>query len=490
MGLKVEGLDGTVADVNADNELKVALSALQADAGFAALAVEQGAAAEPSGARKVRRLKASLNRRLTVGMDTMLMKENFTAAAQNTALWRNGVTTFTFAYTTGFVTFNSGSVTTSGAAQYYQSYQHFLLSGQNPVIFDVPFIIGAAPPSNWQMDFGPAALTTTPFTFTDGVYLRINSTGLYAILNYAGTETASGLLLAAASITPNVSFTARLIVGSERTEVWINDPNGTLGTPDQSSYAYLGGVDTPPANPYPCAQLSQPFSARLYHSAAAGAAVQFKLGGPTVTEGDVGQNRSWERMLARQGLIGAQGQNGHASLGSTALYTNSLAAGAGAAMTNTTAALGTGLGGQFTAQPTLAAGTDGILCSYLNPVPTNAIQGKTLMIGGIRIQGLVTAALTGGPVLYAYSAAFGHTALSMATAEGIAAKAPRRVALGFETYVVTAAVGVLGQGVQIQFKNPLPVNPGEYFAICAKNLGTVTSAGTITFLVFVDSHWE
>jgi hypothetical protein len=52
-----------------------------------------------------------------------------------------------------------------------------------------------------------------------------------------------------------------------------------------------------------------------------------------------------------------QGQTGQ-TLGSTALYTNSQAAGAGAAMTNTTAALGSGLGGQFAALPTLAISTD------------------------------------------------------------------------------------------------------------------------------------
>lgn len=491
MSIKLLGQDGLYeANVNADKELMVALAAAQHKAGFAALAVEQASVDEPGAVRKVRRLKASLNRRLTVGMDTPTMEENFIAAAQNTGRWRNGVTNFTFSFATpGFVVFNASSIVTAGAAQYYQSYQHTVLGGQSPVTVDIPFMITAAPPADWQAQAGLAGVTTTPFTFTDGVYFRLSSAGLYLVLNYAGTETVSGALLDAADITPNTVFTARLVIGSERTELWVNDPNGSLGTPDASAFAYIGALDTPPVNPYPCAQLSQPFSARLYHSATAGAAVQFRLGGPTITEGDVGQNRSWERSLARQGLIGAQGQNGH-TMGSTALYTNSLAAGAGAALTNTTAAAGVGLGGQFSVQPTLAAGTDGILDSYLNPIPTNAIQGRTLMIDGVRIQGIVTTAFTGGPVLYAYSLAFGHTALSMATAEAIAAKAPRRIPLGFETYPVTSPVGTLGQSVYVPFKNAIPINPGEYVAICAKNLGTVTSAGVICFLITFDSHWE
>ena len=493
MGLPIIGkASGNIAEVNTNDELKVALSALQTNAGFAALAVEQGAAAEPGGVRKVRRLKASLNRRLSVGMDTLVMDENFIAAAQNTALWKNAVTNFTFSFATpGFVVFNSASIVTTGSAQLYQSYQHIILGGQSPVIVEVPFLITAAPPANWQMDFGLAAapVASTPYALTDGVYLRLKSTGLYAILNYAGTETPSALLLPAASITPNVSYTARLIIGAERTEVWINDPNGALGTPDASSYAYLGAIDTPPANPYPCVGLSQPFSARLFHSAAAGAAVQFRLGGPSVAEGDTGQNRSWERSLARQGLIGAQGQNGQ-TMGSTALLTNSLAAGAGVAMTNTTAALGTGLGGQFGALPTLTVGTDGITCSYLCPVPTGAIQGKTLMIYGVWVQGAVTTILAGGPVLYEYTLAFGHTALSLATAEGIAAKAPRRVFLGFETFANNAPVASIGQGVYRAFNAPIPINPGEYVAITAKNLGVVTTTGVIVLGVGFDSHWE
>lgn len=491
MGIRISGTS-VDAEVNSNNELKVALAATQANAGFAALAVEQGASTEPTAARKVRRLKASLNRRLAVGMDTVTMNENFIAAAQNTALWRNAVTNFTFSFATpGYVIFNSAGITTSGAAALYQSYQHTVLGGQKPVTVDIPFMLSATPPANWQMDFGLAAapIASTPFALTDGVYVRINSSGLFLVLNYAGTETVSGALVEAADITPLVSYTVRLVIAAERTEVWLNDPNGALGTPDPSSFAYAGALDTPPANPFPCVGLSQPFSARLYHSAAAGAAVQFRLGGPSISEGDVGQNRSWNNMQARMGLISSQGQNGQ-TMGTTALYSNSLAAGAGAAMTNTTAALGVGFGGQFTTQPTLAAGTDGIVCSYLNPVPTTAIQGKTKMIYGVRIQGVVTSALTGGPVIYAYSLAYGHTSLSMATAEGIAAKAPRRIPLGIETFAATAAAATLGQSVFVPFPNGIPVNPGEYVAICAKNLGTVTSGGTITILVMLDSIEE
>jgi hypothetical protein len=179
-------------------------------------------------------------------------------------------------------------------------------------------------------------------------------------------------------------------------------------------------------------------------------------------------------------------------MGSTALYTNSLAAGAGAAATNTTAALGSGLGGQFTVTPTLAVPTDGIISSFQVPVGTAALAGKTLYITGVKIQGMVTAALTGGPVYYAYSLAYGHTAVSLATSEAATTKAARRIPLGFETYVVTAAAGTLGSqnGVVMNFDTPIVVQQGEFIQVVAKNMGTVTTVGTITILVAFNGYFE
>jgi hypothetical protein len=176
-------------------------------------------------------------------------------------------------------------------------------------------------------------------------------------------------------------------------------------------------------------------------------------------------------------------------MGSTALLTNSLAPGAGAAMTNTTAALGSGLGGQFAALPTLAANTDGVVCSYQNPLPTAAIPGKTLYIKGCRIQSIVTTVLAGGPVLYEYSLCYGHTAVSLVTAEAATTKAPRRVPIGLETFAANAAVGVLGSpaGQYMAFQYPIAVLPGEFVAIAAKNIGTVTTTGVIMFIVTFDA---
>ena len=71
-------------------------------------------------------------------------------------------------------------------------------------------------------------------------------------------------------------------------------------------------------------------------------------------------------------------------------------------------------------------------------------------------------------------------------------KAPRRVALGFETFAATAALGVLGSatGCYMAFNSPVVVQPGEFVQVTAKNLGTVTTGGIITFLVAFDAYIE
>lgn len=177
--------------------------------------------------------------------------------------------------------------------------------------------------------------------------------------------------------------------------------------------------------------------------------------------------------------------------GQTSNYTNSLAAGAGVALSNTTvnAAL-VGLGGQCAVLPTLTAGTDGILNSYLVPASSVTIAGKTLYITGIRVHGAVTTALTGGAVIYDYAVAVGSSAVSAATTDSAVNRAPRRMPIGISTYAANATVGTIGQSVYMKFKTPITVQQGQYFQVLAKNVGTVTSAGVITHLITVDGYWE
>ena len=52
------------------------------------------------------------------------------------------------------------------------------------------------------------------------------------------------------------------------------------------------------------------------------------------------------------------------------------------------------------------------------------------------------------------------------------------------------AVGVLGTGCKLTLENPIVVRPGEFVAIIARNLGTVTTTGAITIVAAFDAYWE
>ncbi len=79
--------------------------------------------------------------------------------------------------------------------------------------------------------------------------------------------------------------------------------------------------------------------------------------------------------------------------------------------------------------------------------------------------------------------------IELTTAEAAATKAPRNIPIGVITFPAAAAVGTMATVVDAQFDRMIPVYPGEFVAITAKNLGAVTTTGVVTFLVTYDYGW-
>jgi hypothetical protein len=153
------------------------------------------------------------------------------------------------------------------------------------------------------------------------------------------------------------------------------------------------------------------------------------------------------------------------------------------------------LGGIAAVLPTLAASSDGKLFTYQVPAGTINITGRNLYITRVTLKGAVTVILAGGPVIYAYALAVGHTATTLVTTETASfanntTHAPRVMGLGIESYPATAAVGTLGTGVDLNFDTPICVRPGEFVDIIARNLGTVTTTGAITIVASIGGYWE
>jgi hypothetical protein len=480
MAIIIKGGDNqNLASVDSNSSLKVNLPTVASQAGYAIVATENDSGTL-YGSKILRSPIVSLDRRLLVGLDTPLFDYSFNTTVQDSGVWRYVTSTMTTTWATGGMLMNAISSLVSGNGTAVSSYRQFNLIGNGSLWFDFTINFTATPLANQIFEFGVFPFGAGNVVPTEGAYFRFSTAGLFGNINFNSSETSTGKMLDIADIANNTSYVFTIRI-NEREVSFYRDgillANGILNIPAAQGQPFITGT------------LPITFQFRNNGTVSGAQVMQARVLEVTADQKCINLGKPFSHIQASRGLMSSQGTSGN-TMGSTALLTNSLAAGAGAAATNTTAALGSGLGGQFSVQPTLTAATDGIICSYQVPAGSVNITPRTLYITGVRVQGLVTTAFTGGPVYYAYSLAYGHTNVAANTSEGVAAKATRRVPLGYETYVVTAPVGTLGQGVYMPFNSPIVVNPGEFIQVLAKNLGTVTSAGVICLLVTFDGYWE
>lgn len=428
--------------------------------------------------------------RQRVEVDSILDSHNFNETAQFTGKHRYRNTTMTGTWSGGAFNTNGSGIQTANTGIQLNTYQMFPIFGgaQTYAYFKIAYT-GTWAVTNKTIDVGffPDS-TSTPYAPTDGVYIRVNNTGLFGVCNFNGTEQTTQpfvSIFGGSNFIPIIgTFYDTIVTIGQNIAVWWIDLQ------DGEGYTRMGSLDASAGAGLPCSLQYLPFGIRdaiggTNASAVAGA----KLASYTISQGGFQNTRS-ELITSAIFTGGHQGQAGHTQ-GGTAAMANNLAPTAGVVMTNTTAALGTGMGGQFSALPTLAINTDGIVCSYQNPSPTSSIIGKQLVIRGVRIDSVVTTVLTGNatPVIYAYSLATNHNAVSLATTESAISKAPRRIPLGLQSFPAAAALGTIPISIYVPFDRPIPIYPGEFVALAAKNIGAVTTTGVITFFVTYDWGW-
>lgn len=465
-------------NLDANGNIMVSAPLEASKAGYMILAGEMAESTDPTG-RIVSDIHTSAQGRLSVGTPNILFNEVFGSTVTNTSLFSTAVTTMSMAGTTNGFVLNSGSIVTAAAVGVLRTYAFFpfVCDLSTFAVWEALYTVAPQTNCTMEMGFGQAASTTTP---TDGALFRFDTTGAFkAVLNNNGSEQ---MVTISAIPSANVMHKYKIISENDRVLFYIDG-------------VCVASISSASGEGMPMFQQGQPWYCRMYHAGSAPSLANLlKVGYVCVGNQDAnGLNRPLAVSAALAGKMGSQIQTGTAS-GQTANNVNVTTTinPAGAAMTNTTAALGTGLGGVFSCQPTLAQGIDGILCSYLNPVATAAIPGKTLYITGVKVAGIVTTALTGGPLAFGYYLGYGNTAVTLVGTDSATAKFPRRTSIGVEGCAATAAVGTLlsNGGAYMVFNSPIAVNPGEYVEIIARNFGTVTSAGVVSFLVSFDAFWE
>lgn len=446
---------------------------------------------ERTGAPLLQSPETSQDFRLRVGTDTILLTETFNATAQNTNNW-----SYTFATLTaslpgaGVLRFSNVQGTTSAHGAFLRSFQYFPLVGTAPLYFEVTFgQQTAAMVANEVFLAGlgiPSAATTPP---TDGVWVRLSTAGLEGVLAYNGVTVSTTFGTAAVSLDAfGVSSLHKvtITIGESSVQFWIDDE-------------YLGALDVPVSNGQPFISGGLPAFLMKYNTGAVSNTNIIAVSDLTVSLADVAANKPAATQAAIAGQACYVGQNGHTQ-GSTCGGFGQGAIAATSAGSNTAANV-TGLGGLgvMTAQATNAgAAGDMIASSYQNPAGTVNITGRNLVITGVSISCMNTgAAVATTPTSLIWGLAFGHTAVSLATAETASfatatTHAPRRIALGCMSAAVGAAVGAsYDRDIRQTFSTPIVIRPGEFIATTVRfRIGTATASQEVTYLVTFDGYFE
>jgi hypothetical protein len=486
MGIKIQGNGDVVAEVtsaSATDEqpraLRVALPLVAEQSGHVVIVSEQDGGTV-TGSRRMKELEGSEDYRLRVGIDTPMLHEFFPGAALNSAIWTAPVTTMTVTVTGGLLTLNAGLSTALNAVARVSSYRSFPAIATCELYGEIVAQLSQLPVTNnvTEWGLGIASGTTAP---TDGAVFRLLANGEFrcVVINNS-VEVQSAALDFATLVGAATSRHFLVAIGDDRVKFWIDD---TL----------VAIVERPTAAGSMVASGQLPVLLRTYNTAATAAAQQLRVGLVSVQLGDLAPCKPMSHVSAGAGWMAYQGQTG-GTMGTSASYANSADPTAAAGLSNTTAAVGSGLGGQFRFNAAGTAVTDGIVSSFQVPAGTAALPGKTLYITGIKISSVnLGAAVATTATVLAWSLAFGHTAVSLATTEAATTKAARRVALGFQSWPIGAAIGAMPDrgDIYMPFGSPVAVQPGEFVQTVAKFvLGTATASQVIWVHVTIDGYYE
>lgn len=439
-----------------------------------------------TGSRYVKSPEVTEDYQLRIAHDHIFDRETFNYTAQNTGKHTHTFTTMTATVSANGLLCNSGAITTTTTGFTFGTFAEFPCAHAAAVTYyEINLSLNTninSIPANFVMDIGAFRRgSATAYAPTDGAYFRFSSAGITAVICRNSAETVS-VLTGVSGILANEKHRYTISVTEREVEFWIDDVRyASIDAPSTQGQVILG--------------TTLPWSVRLANTGVPSAAVTALISDYTVSYGGAMYAQTWAA-VGNRSLGSYQGLSG-GTMGSLASYANSTNP-TSAAGSNTAANV-TGLGGQGAINAAATAATDFIMCSYQVPAGTVAVQGRRLVVSGVKIScANLGAAVATTATTIALSLAFGHTAVSMAQTETASfatatTKAPRRIPLGIMFWNVAAPIGATPQNgdIYMPFKNPIYVNPGEFIATTLKFLvGTATASQSIWYHVTFDYGWE
>lgn len=438
-----------------------------------------------TGAARLLAAEVSEDYRMRSELDTLLDDHKFNESAQALKKHKYINATMANAWASGFLTTNSGNVTTTTTGTLLQSYRHFPVfsAAQTYCYFKLAFT-GTWAVTNTTIDIGLyTSGQANPFAPTDGVYFRANSTGLFLVTNYNGIESTTAPFKVAsggADFVPTLgeSYDCILTVSDVGSVAWMDLKDG-------NGFQVVGRLSTPSSG-VPLMAGSAPFSLRhVIVGGAASAVMNARVAKYTITNGGFATNRLWPTAMVGMGL----GSMTSLTAG-LANYANS-ATPASATLSNTAAGYTT-LGGQFQFAAVAGAETDYALFAFQVPAATTAVTGRNLIIRGVWIDSVnMGAAVATTATLLQWSLGAGSTAVSLAQADGAASRARAVVPLGYQSYPIGAAIGASATRIDINLDAPIVVEPASFVHVILKMpLGTATASQIIRGVVGFNGYFE
>jgi hypothetical protein len=413
-----------------------------------------------------------LNVRTTNDNIATLFYDQVEGAALNTNLWTGANVTQTITQSAGFINLNASAITTTTTSSSITSVKSMPRFGYFPMVLRMGLKVTNPTATNQTMEWGFGVISGAAAP-TDGAFFRQDSTGIKAVINFAGAETLSSALTALTA--GQVTIFEIHLIG--RKAIFVID--GTVVATLTATAANSGITSAD----------RLPIFARVKNTGAASAAPGMSLSRITVLQTDLDWGKSWADEISD-----SQSRGSFASpvstFGQTANWANS-AAPTTATLSNTAASYTT-LGGYAAIPGTVGAATDFALFGYQVPA------GYELHITGVQIAGGVLTGAAMGTTATAYIWALGvnSSAVSLATADALGppptAWAPRRIALGSQGMVASAAIGtVMTPALVHTFGTPVIVDSGRFVHVILRILSGVATASTIiNVAVTINGYFE
>jgi hypothetical protein len=165
----------------------------------------------------------------------------------------------------------------------------------------------------------------------------------------------------------------------------------------------------------------------------------------------------------------------------TANHANSAATGS-ASLSNTAASYST-LGGKWRVNSIVGAETDFAMFGYQVP------STHRLVLTGCMISSVVVVALGAAGGVLEWSLGLDSTAVSLATTDADPVFGPRRLPIGHQGFIGSAAAGVGAPPLQAIFGSPLIIKPNRFLHVIYKQ-STGEATGTFRGAVMFDGFFE